>query len=45
VGAGASLEQLSCLLGRPAPELAAQLLELELEGRLRAEPGLRWRPF
>jgi DNA processing protein len=44
VGGGASLEQLTLVLGRPAPELAAQLLELELAGRLRPEPGLCWRP-
>lgn len=44
VGGGASLEQLTVVLGRPAPELAAQLLELELAGRLRPEPGLCWRP-
>jgi predicted Rossmann fold nucleotide-binding protein DprA/Smf involved in DNA uptake len=44
VGDGASLEQLTLVLGRPAPELAAQLLELELAGRLRPEPGLCWRP-
>jgi DNA processing protein len=44
VGGGASLEQLAVVLGRPAPELAAQLLELELAGRLRPEPGLCWRP-
>jgi DNA processing protein len=44
VGSGASLEQLTLVLGRPGPELAAQLLELELAGRLRPEPGLCWRP-
>jgi DNA processing protein len=44
VGGGASLEQLSLVLGWPGPELAARLLELELAGRLCPEPGLRWRP-
>jgi DNA processing protein len=44
VGGGASLEQLSLVLGWPAPELAARLLELELAGRLCPEPGLCWRP-
>lgn len=44
LGDGASLEQLSLALARPAAALAGQLLELELAGVLRAEPGLRWRP-
>jgi DNA processing protein len=44
VGQGASLEQLTLALGRPGEELAASLLELELAGVLRAEPGLRWGP-
>jgi predicted Rossmann fold nucleotide-binding protein DprA/Smf involved in DNA uptake len=44
VGAGASLEQISQALELPAEQLAPMLLELELAGLLRAEPGLRWRP-
>jgi DNA processing protein len=44
VGEGASLEQLTARLGQSASELAPQLLELELMGALRAEPGLQWRP-
>ncbi len=44
VGAGASLEQISQALGQPAEQLAPVLLDLELAGLLRAEPGLRWRP-
>jgi DNA processing protein len=44
VGEGASLEQLTARLGQSASELAPQLLELELVGALRAEPGLQWRP-
>jgi DNA processing protein len=44
VGEGASLEQLVAKLGESASELAPQLLELELVGVLRAEPGLQWRP-
>jgi len=42
VGDGASLEQISLQLGRPAGELAIALFQLEWEGLLRAEPGLRW---
>ena len=42
VGDGASLEQISLQLGRPAGELAVALFQLEWEGLLRAEPGLRW---
>jgi DNA processing protein len=42
VGEGASLEQISLQLGRPAGELAVALFQLEWEGLLRAEPGLRW---
>ena len=42
VGEGASLEQISLQLGRPAGELAIALFQLEWEGLLRAEPGLRW---
>jgi DNA processing protein len=44
LGQGASLEQLAQALGRPAAELATQLLHLELAGYVRAEAGLRWRP-
>ncbi len=44
VGAGASLEQISQALGQPAEQLVPVLLDLELAGLLRAEPGLRWRP-
>ena len=44
VGAGASLDQLCEQLGRPAAELALELLDLECLGLLRAEPGLRWHP-
>lgn len=44
VGVGASLEQLSEALGLGAEQLAPVLLDLELAGVLRAEPGLRWRP-
>lgn len=43
VGEGASLEQISLRLGRPAGDLAIALFQLEWEGLLRAEPGLRWR--
>jgi DNA processing protein len=44
LGQGSSLEQLCRSLGRPAAELSCRLLELELAGRIRAEPGLCWRP-
>jgi DNA processing protein len=44
VGGGASLPQLREVLGLSGAELAGRLLELELSGRLCAEPGLRWRP-
>lgn len=44
VGTGASLEQISQALGQSAEELAPVLLDLELAGLLKAEPGLRWRP-
>ena len=44
VGGGASLEQLSLALDRPMAELMPRLLELELDGLLRAEAGLCWRP-
>ena len=42
VGPGASLEEICQELGRPAPELAIELFDLECAGLLRAEPGLRW---
>jgi DNA processing protein len=44
VGGGASLEQLSLVLGEAPTQLATQLLELEIAGHLRAEAGLCWRP-
>jgi DNA processing protein len=44
VGGGASLEQLSLVLNQPMAALAPQLLELELAGLLRADPGLCWSP-
>ncbi|MEB3171600.1 MAG: DNA-processing protein DprA [Synechococcaceae cyanobacterium] len=44
VGGGASLEQLVQALEIPAAQLAPQLLQLELAGLVRAEPGLCWRP-
>jgi DNA processing protein len=44
LGQGSSLEHLCRALGRPAAELSCQLLRLELAGRVRAEPGLHWRP-
>lgn len=43
VAGGASLEQLARALGTPPAQLAPRLLQLELAGLLRAEPGLRWR--
>ncbi|MCP9773672.1 DNA-protecting protein DprA [Synechococcus sp. Tobar12-5m-g] len=45
LGAGASLEQLGGSLGLPVVELSSRLLRLELAGRIRAEPGLCWRPL
>ena len=44
VGAGASLEQICERLELGAAGVSRGLLELELLGRLRAEPGLWWRP-
>lgn len=44
VGGGASLEQLVQALGSSPAQLSGELLQLELAGLLRAEPGLRWRP-
>lgn len=43
LGAGASLEQLCLALAQPAAALAPRLLALELQGLVRAEPGLHWR--
>ena len=45
MGHGASLEELSRVLNRPAAGLAKNLLALELEGRVLCESGLRWRPI
>ena len=45
VGQGASLEQLCLALDQPAAALASRLLQLELAGQLRAEPGLCWSPL
>lgn len=44
LGQGASLEAVCQGLGRPVAEVASTLLELELAGRVIAEPGLCWRP-
>lgn len=44
VGGGASLEQLCLALEASPSQLAPRLLQLELAGHLRAEPGLHWRP-
>ncbi len=43
LGPGASLEQLCLRLDQPAAVLASRLLTLELQGVVRAEPGLCWR--
>ncbi len=40
---GATLEQLAHCLGRSPAALAEQLVQLELEGVLKAEEGMRWR--
>lgn len=40
---GASLPRLASQLGRSSSQLAEQLLQLELEGILTPEPGMRWR--
>lgn len=45
LGPGACLEELCHGLGRPAAEVASLLLDLELDGRVLAEPGLSWRPL
>jgi len=44
LGGGAALEELSQALGEDPALLAARLLDLELAGLVRAEPGLRWHP-
>lgn len=45
LGPGACLEEICSGLGRPVSEVASLLLELELAGRVLAEPGLSWRPL
>ena len=45
IGHGASLEELSRVLNRPAAHLAKDLLALELAGRVLCESGHRWRPI
>jgi DNA processing protein len=45
VGGGACLEEIARQLCRPPAEVAVELLDLELQGLLRAEPGLFWRPL
>lgn len=44
LGEGAGLEELGHALALEAPELSSALLQLELAGLVRPEPGLRWRP-
>lgn len=44
LGEGAGLEDLSGALALEPPVLSAALLQLELAGLVRPEPGLRWRP-
>jgi DNA processing protein len=44
LGRGASLEQLCERLRQTPGVLSKRLLQLELAGLLRAEPGLWWRP-
>lgn len=44
LGEGAGLEELGGALALEPPVLAAALLQLELDGLVRPEPGLRWRP-
>jgi len=39
---GAGLESLAHQLGRPTGSLAEELFQLELQGVVRAEPGMRW---
>jgi DNA processing protein len=45
LGRGASLEQLCERLRQTPGVLSKRLLQLELAGLLRAEPGLWWRPY
>jgi len=45
LGAGASLEELGRMSGLSVAELSSRLLGLELAGRIKAEPGLCWRPI
>ncbi len=44
LGEGAGLEELARGLDLAPPALSAALLQLELAGLVRPEPGLRWRP-
>ena len=44
LGEGAGLEDLAQALSLEAPVLSSALLQLELAGLVRPEPGLRWRP-
>ena len=44
LGSGASLEQLCARLQQSPGQLSQRLLQLELAGLLRSEPGLWWRP-
>ncbi|QPN65166.1 DNA-protecting protein DprA [Synechococcus sp. CBW1004] len=44
LGEGAGLEDLGQALALEAPVLSSALLQLELAGLVRPEPGLRWRP-
>lgn len=44
LGEGAGLEDLGRALALPPPQLSSALLQLELAGLVRPEPGLRWRP-
>ncbi len=44
LGEGAGLEELGRALSLEPPVLSSALLQLELSGLVRPEPGLRWRP-
>jgi DNA processing protein len=44
IGAGASMEQLCRRLRQEPQQLSERLLKLELEGVIKSEPGLWWRP-
>lgn len=44
LGDGAGLEDLGAVLSLEPPALSGALLQLELAGLVRPEPGLRWRP-